>query len=659
MLGAACSGQDKPPAAQEPAKAEDKAAQDAGKTAAPAAAQSPAPPADQWLNGSIDFGYRWLTDVKGSFQEYRTVVNLGEGPKLFGVDFTIQDPKKRAFDRMDVQAYGWGGEPYTTAHLNARKQGVYDLNADYRNIAMFLAEPSFANPFAPGGFDEQMFDTRRRTGTIQLDLRPGKRITPYLAYERNSGTGHGIETWVQEFNNAFAVPTTLNDSTNNYRGGVRFEFNRFHVTLEQGGTTFKDNDQAFWSGVNLGDRTTPLLGVTSMLNGLVQAYGIRVSGPYEKGLFTARPASWIDLYGQFLFSQPKTSAHYTDLAYGQFANVTSLLLYSGQQTTATGAVNQPHTSANFGFEVRPLRRVRIIESLLTDRFHDAASSFIVQQLLSPNQTNLSALVYGQYVNFNQQQTDVLVDVTKKLTLRGGFRYVWGDASVLAGELSQTGNLVQGQLNRKIGLAGLTYRPWQKLSVNLDYEGSSSDSIYFRTSLNDYNRARARARYQVTSSLMLQTNFTILNNQNPAPDIRLDFQSRTNTLSMYWTPGGSKRFSMTGEYDRSTVRSDILYLGLFLAPMISSYRDNAHVATSAIDVTLPELNGTKLTLGGSLFISSGSRPTSYYQPLTRIAVPIGKHVFWNTEWRYYGLGETFYTYEGFRVHVFQTGLRVTQ
>jgi hypothetical protein len=61
----------------------------------------------------------------------------------------------------------------------------------------------------------------------------------------------------------------------------------------------------------------------------------------------------------------------------------------------------------------------------------------------------------------------------------------------------------------VGLAGLTFRPWQKLSVNLDYEGASSDRIYFRTSLNDYYKLRARARYQVAASLMLQANFQVL------------------------------------------------------------------------------------------------------------------------------------------------------
>lgn len=652
-------------AAQAPAKPDEKAAQPPAQEApkAEAKAESPAPSTEQWLTGNIDFGYRFLTDIRGNFPEYRSVVNLGEGPKLIGLDLTFQDPKKRLFDRLDLRAYGFGGDPYSTAHLDARKMGVYDLTFDYRNIAYFNAVPSFANPLAPAGFNEQAFDIHRRNMSFALDLRPGKHIIPYLAFERNSGYGHGIDTWVQDANDEFAVPTLLRDSTNNFRGGVRFEYNRFHVTLEQGGTTFKDDDQSYYNGVNFDDRTTPVLGQTEVLYGLAQAYGIRGTSVYSKVLFTANLNDAVNYYGQFLFSEPRTDVHYTDLAQGNFAALSSLLLYSGQQNLGTGAANQPHTSFTFGWQGRFRQRLRFIYSQMLDRSHDAASPLLTQQLLLNATTaapkTFDALAYTQSVNYNQSQVDVMFDLTSKITLRGGYRFVWGDATVLAGRLSQTGNLVSGELHRNVGLAGLTFRPSEKLSVNLDYEGASSDRIYFRTSLNDYHKARVRARYQPRASLAFQANFQVLNNQNPAADIRYDFQSRDNSLAVYWTPASAKRISVMAEYDRSTLSSNIAYLGIFLLPTTSIYHDRAHTATSAIDLALPGLAGGKLTMGGSLFIASGTRPSRYYQPLARLSLPLHKHVYWNTEWQYYGFGEQFYLFEGFRTHVFMTGLRVTR
>jgi hypothetical protein len=628
---------------------------------APAPAENPAPSTDQWFTGSVDFGYRYQANLKGDVDMYRSIVNLGQGPKLTGLDFTIIDPKKRLFDRLDARAYGWGGDPYTTAHVDARKSGIYDLTFDYRNMAYFNSIPSFANPSAPAGFDEQSLDVHRRNLSADLELLPGKNIIPYLVFERNSGYGHGITDWVPDETDEFAVPTLLRDSTNNYRGGLRFEYRRFHVTLEQGGTTYKDDDLATESGLTLGDRTSQLLGETIGLSSLNEAYGIRGDSIYSKAMATASPYSWLDLYGQFVFSEPKTTVHYTDAATGNFVQLTSLLFYSGQQNLGTGAANQPHTTGSAGFELRPLRRLRILDSWMTDRYHDAASPFITQSYTSttPIASLVTALNYGQVVNYNQEQVDIIVEASSKLTLRGGYRVVWGDATVLAGQLSQTGPLVSGQLRRNVGLGGVVFRATQKLSLNLDYEGASSDHIYFRTSLNDYNRGRARAQYKVTNTLALQARFQVLNNQNPDPTVRYDFESRDNALSVFWTPNGGKRISVMGEYDRSTVRSDIAYLGNLLAPGISTYRDNAHTATSTVTLPLPGYAAAKLVFGGSVFLSNGSRTTHYYQPLVQLSVPIQKHIIWNTEWKYYGFGEDFYLYEAFRTNIFMTGFRVTR
>ena len=640
-----------PPAQTPPAAAAP--AQDAPK------AESPAPPTEDWLTGSIDFGYRWLTDVRGNFSEYRSVVNLGEGPKLFGLDLTFTDPKKRFFDRLDVRAYGWGGDPYTTAHLDVRKQGIYDLTFDYRNIVYFNATPSFANPLAPAGFDEQSFDEHRRNYSLSLDLFPGKRIIPYLVVERNSGYGHDIETWVQQQNNEFPVAGLLRDSTMNYRGGVRFEFNRWHVTLEQGGTTFKDDDQAYFRGVNLGDNPAPVLGQPVVLDALAQAYGVRGKGPYTRAMVTAAPASWIKLYGQFLYSEPRSTVSFNDLAYGNFLLQSSLLFYSGQTSTGVGAAVQPHVTGTGGFELQPFKRLRIMESVTVDRSHDAVSPLIMMTLL-PSTTSVSSLNYSQVINYTQQQTDVMYDLTNKLTLRGGYRLLRGDSTILPGELTQPQSLLSGSLDRNIALAGASYRPTGKLSINLDYEGSSSDHVYFRTDLNDYHKARARARYQFSPNLSAQVNFRVLNNQNPATQIQYSFQSRDNAVSLFWTPGGGKRISFTAEYDRSTLHSSIDYLlPPFYTPSVSLYRDNAHTATSAMDVALPGIAGAKLEVGGSLFISSGNRASQYYQPLARLSIPVVKHLQWNTEWRYYGYEEQFYLYEGFRTHLFQTGLRYSR
>ena len=55
-----------------------------------------------------------------------------------------------------------------------------------------------------------------------------------------------------------------------YRGGVRFESRHVHATLEQGGTTYKDDQSLYQSGgaKNFGDVSTPVLGQTLSITSL-------------------------------------------------------------------------------------------------------------------------------------------------------------------------------------------------------------------------------------------------------------------------------------------------------------------------------------------------------------------------------------------------------
>jgi hypothetical protein len=645
--------------APETTKPDDQAPAQGATTTSTPAPSNPAPSGGDWLTGSIDLGYRWVVTNNGNFPQYRSVVNLGAGLILNGLDLAIIDPKKRFFDRLDANAFGWGGDPYVGARVHARKEAVYDFLFDYRNIAFFDATPSYANPFAPAGFNQQSFDTHIRTMTVELDLRPGKRIIPYFVFDRNSEYGNGIDNWVQDSNNSYAVPVMLRNSTNNYHGGVRFEYRHFHATLEQGGTTYQDNDMTNYLGTNFGNRTTPIFGETLSLTGLQQAYDITGNAIYSKALVTANPFSWLDIYGQFLFSEPKTTVNFNEAATGNFLSMSQLLFYSNQQTLGTGAANQPHTTGTVGFEIRPLKRMRILQNWLTDRFHDSAFGMLTITPTTATGGGINTFNPLEIVNFNQEEVDILYDLTSRLTVRGGYRYIWGDATTDATPfLNPPGTLESGQLKRNIALAGATFHASEKLSFNLDYEGGVSDDIYFRDSLNNFQRGRARAKYRLLPSLLFQATAGVLENSNPAPSINYYFLVRDNTLALYWTPKNSKYFTLTGQYDRSTMRSNIDYLTLpFYSTAVSDYRDNAHIVTGLLDVALPRSG--KLSMGGSMLISNGSNTTRYYQPLARLLFPINKHVAWSSEWKYYGYEESFYLFQSFRTHLFMTGLRFTR
>jgi hypothetical protein len=641
--------------------------------AAPAAQAPPAAPAapaaESWITGSVEAGYRFLTDVQGDFNTYRSVVNLGEGPKLFNADFTIQPVNRRFADRIDVHASSWGGDPYNTFRLDARRQGLYNLIFDYRNIAYYNFLPSFANPGRTNPalpfLNQYGFDITRRVADVQLDLFPGKRIIPYVAYSRNGGRGDGTTNFVLQASE-YTVPTHYNDHTNEARGGVRFEFNRWHATLEGGKLNFRDDQELFQGSVlpNSGNLTSPFLGQQLFFAGGHQQYGVRGGGAFTRALFSANPVSWADVTASFLYSQPHTDVHFTRTNTGNFFDFATGAFYNSELLDGDGTSKGPNPSANVNLELKPFGgRLRILESWLTNRLHTAGSALLLDQLLvtggQPTVANLANA--ARYVaNYNQQELNLLFDVTSFLTLRGGHRYVWGDTSAPPSVTveSQGFNIESATLRRNVALAGASFRTPVALRLNVDFEASPGDRTWFRTSLNDYQKARVMARWQIRPSLQLTARAGVLNNQNPDPLIRYDFLNRDATASVSWNPGGWKGAGVLAEYSRTSLRSSIIYIiPSTLTQDLSQYRENANTGTLLAD--LPMFGGAKapkLSFGGSFFRSSGSRPTRFWQPMARFAIPLGAHAQFNTEWRWYALSQPFYLYEGFRSHQFITALR---
>ena len=148
--------------------------------------------------------------------------------------------------------------------------------------------------------------------------------------------------------------------------------------------------------------------------------------------------------------------NYQEAATGNLYLQSQVLFYSGEQFLLSAAAKTPHTTASFGAEMRPLRRVRITESWLTDRLHNAGSASS-NQLISGtgiSQETAAVLASSLATNYNQAEIDVFFDATSKLTLRGGYRYMWGEANDAVLPAGGSGQFGAGQ-------AAEQRRPWRR------------------------------------------------------------------------------------------------------------------------------------------------------------------------------------------------------
>jgi hypothetical protein len=643
-------------------------AQDTQKPAdqAPAATSEPAAaektPRDTGFEGYVEAGYRWVDFVGGSFDSYRSVVNLGEGPKLLNLDGTIRSADRKYFDRITIQGMGWGGDPYTTARLDAFKERTYDWTVDYRNIAYFNFLPSYADPTLSQGvlFTQNAWDTRIRTLNTEFRVFPGTRYVPYFGFDRNWNEGSGITTFETD-SNQYPVDNHISNHNDRYRAGVQVQLSKFHATVEGGRTSFEDGQLVSYSGEPIqGNRTTPIFGQQLSLSSLAQQYQISGNTDFARGLVSYSPFSWLDLSGQFLYSQPDRNVIYNQTNTGNFIDLSTILFFTSQQASATAYANQPHSTGSFLVDFHPTRRIRILDSLVSDHLH-VASSAVLSNLTNLNPTAILTPDNDRLiVNYNQHQTEAIFDASSYLTLRGGFRYVWGNAQT---EPSLTGAeslpYQTADLSQTVGLVGLQFRAKQKLTVNGDLEIGTTSHAFFRTSLYNYHRSSVRARYQATSSFTLTATQSLTANSNPTPSINLDFLYSQTSAGFQWIP--AKRVSILADYTYSRLRSDVTYLiPQSLSSALSQYRDNANTITGIVEGSpLSGKHSPRLSAGGSYYRSNGSRPTAYYQPQARISFPITEHLQLNSEWRWYGMSEAFYTFEGFRAHVFFTSLRLTR
>ena len=181
-----------------------------------------------------------------------------KGPNCSAWTSPCTDPKKRLFDRLDAARLRLGRRSLQHGSPGRPQAGHLRFQLRLPQHRLLQRRAVVRQSVRAGGLQRAVLRhppaQHRASRSICFPASTSFRTWRSTAIP---ATATASTTWVQDANNEFAVPTLLRDSTNNYRGGVRFEYNHFHVTLEQGGTTFKDDDQANFDGVNPGDRTTP------------------------------------------------------------------------------------------------------------------------------------------------------------------------------------------------------------------------------------------------------------------------------------------------------------------------------------------------------------------------------------------------------------------
>ena len=422
-------------------------------------------------HSDIEIGYRWVSDTAGSKEMYRSMVNLGEGPRVLHSSISLRSDYGSGilFDHLDLSFDSWGGDPYNTMRLNFGRSGAYEFSANYRNLIYYNFVPTWANPLIATGYlvDQHAEHVDFRGTDIELKFFTSRRIRPYVAYSRSSGFGPGLTTFSLT-GNEFVLGTQWHYSSDDYRGGVEFVLPRLNLTLEEGYRFLKNDTSVNQDSSPQGNTPVPFLGNPVVLNALGRGYHDRTTLPVSKAVVKFTPFDNLKITGRYIYTMSDLQSTMGEIDTGSLVSIENRLVYSASSDAFNTRAKQPNHNGSFLIEYSPFSRLTFLDQFETRSYHvsgDAllASVFLnASSLLGPSgKSNVkvsnilgSLLAYDQLSN----QAELEYDLGQGFTLRGGHRYTYAEATLQSSENGSSDSST-ANFGQHTGIAGVGFASW--------------------------------------------------------------------------------------------------------------------------------------------------------------------------------------------------------
>ncbi|MFB3905415.1 MAG: hypothetical protein ACE15E_18365 [Acidobacteriota bacterium] len=606
----------------------------------------------------LDIGGRWEAKFRGSRDLYRSQLDYGQGLRLFRgeIDMSVPQGSNRYFDRFQLRMNDWGGEPYTFANFRLSKSGVYDLRFDYQNVQYFSSIPRFANPFfLEGNLQSQhIFDLHQRYSRFEVQFRPNQAISPFLAWDRNARRGP-VRTTLTSGGDEFTLGSLYDNYSNDFRGGIHLNVSRFSLLLEQGYRQYREKNDFSSTGAQSGNSLRTIFGRDIELSDYTGDTDSSANIPFSNAVAAWRPVEQISLRANMSYSMAGLEPHFSDVLNGNFFSLPQTAFFRGQNQQVFGQVKKPSFFGDFTAEFAPFDRLRLVESLKTYNFHVSSSAFsnlvflqfepVLETGIRDQFSQLTPL--RSFMSFDNlsQELQGMFFVTPRLMARVGHRFEHREIAVED----------EFQYDRNVAIAGLSYDFSMRNRISAEYEYGTTDRPIMRTDNVDFHRARLRGRFSPFEKLEVNGTATLFDTDNDIPD--LDFTSRQRNYALDFTYAIMPRVSFSGGFERSDLRTNIFYLipqTLRLDEFF--YREKGNFGNALLSLSL--IRNATVSLGYSVWGTSGNFPLTYHRPVARVEIPLHEQLAFYGQWNYYGYNEKVsFLPQDYRTHQATFGFRV--
>jgi len=635
-------------------------------TVAPTSEQVGATRGDNWSDynivDSFETGYRFRA-IGGSFDQYRSTVNYGDGVRLLSSFLTLnsKDGHGRFFDEIVLTTQGLGNDPYQNAILRISKNQLYRYDLHWRLNDYF--NPGLRTD---GGAGQHLLDTQYTTQDQDFTLFPQSNLKFFLGYSRGNQNGPAIST-IQLFDvrgNEFPLFENVRRVRNEYRLGNEFRLFGVRVNWMRGWEDFKE-DSTYLSGQNLGNNPASPTALTSLQRG----EPIHGTSPYWRAaLFTDR--KYFSANGRFTYVSGRRAfvLDETSIGTARFGAV------ADRQIVTSGVAQRPALTGNLTLSFFPTPKLSIVNHTAVYNIRIDGNSVYAQ---FDNATQTLDYLQFEFLGIRTvaNETDINFQATEKLGFFGGFHY----SDRLIRSIEQTNvqgsifNTPSEQSNQlRSGVFGIRLRPVKPLSIIVSGEIGRATHPLTPISERNYHALDARIRYKlkkVSFSASAQENYNV----NSVSLSSYASHARTYSGDASWSP--KDWFSLDASYSKLHLNTagGIAYFasGPFVTGQQSIYVSNLHAAslTAHFDVkkradlfvgyshTQDTGDGRPVIINPltgqlaapSAFYTAQTYPLRFLSPMARLSFRINQKLRWNLGYQYYGYNADFYTNLDYHAH----------
>jgi hypothetical protein len=496
----------------------------------------------------ITFGYRF-TDITGSSDEYRSQINDREGILLRNVTFATADfgGATGLVDHFRFDASDLGVGPAGALRLEAGRSRLYNLRFSYRRAESFSALNDFANPLFPTVIPGQHTINRvRNLFDAEIELLPGRAITPILGYTRNTYTGPGRTTF-HVGQDEFRLASDLDDIDQEVRAGLAFDVGPVTGRFVQGWRQFRDHESLTLApGEKNGNNSGPVLGVPVNLSDFNRTNSTKTNTPSTFALVTGRLGSRVKLIGSYQRASAEADTSESEGLTGNLISFEISRFFSGLTETASTKSKATFWRGSGRAEISITDGVDLTAGFA--RRHRYLDGFALVSTLYLNTVTFAGLDPPNLLVLLQSQnamdrTDNVYDVTLSaravgpFALRAGWSQTQQDVTVTEdlSEIVVPGNQ-GGSFGRRVNAysAGATYSI-KGFTLGADYQGERANAPIVRTDFIDRDRYRLRLAWTEGDLLHVSLNGSQTDSSNDRPGIGYDGRMREYGGDLEITP----------------------------------------------------------------------------------------------------------------------------